>query len=513
MSDASAQRGTASPKDPKAGLVSVDWFPKPPPHKPEGPAGTLVRMAIGAAAGAVLFKLGHLAVAYAAWGITAVVGGVSLVSPKARDAIARGLAWFGRTVGNAVGSVLLTLAYLLVLTPARFVKRLSGADDLRLKDEKIPSYYEPCDPEEHKRKYAGAMFATEVVRPSRGGAVVWLVTLLVLLGIAEGILRWQGFGPEAVLYVSDARAGYYPAPDQKHDRYGGRVLVNHFGMRAPDVAADKPAGTFRILMLGDSTLWGGSYVDQDQLYARILEKKLNEVSGGRKVEVLNMGVNGWGPFHERGYVEAFGTFGADLVLVCLPHDDVDRDKYTLMSLPYFSAGNPPRLALEEVMMHTMWRYRRDRIALDRTWREAQRELGIREYDRLATFLRDGDSAVKPEDRIGPPPLTKIGPAEVFFEILPSKAMGMSTPPIDPEAAAVEADVVAKLKKALDARGVATHYPAGLFANKGKAQDLYHDEVHLHWLGHQIYADFLVERVTKDSTSYRSFRAQGAGNAQ
>ena len=46
----------------------------------------------------------------------------------------------------------IALAYVLFLTPARFVKSLSGADDLRLKDEKIPSYYEPCDPEEHKRK-------------------------------------------------------------------------------------------------------------------------------------------------------------------------------------------------------------------------------------------------------------------------------------------------------------------------------------------------------------------------
>jgi hypothetical protein len=476
--------------------------------------GTLVRMAIGAAAGAILWKLGHAYVAYAAWGITGVVGGVSLASPKAREAIAKGLAWFGTTVGNAVGNVLLTLVYLLVLTPARLVKSLSGSDDLRLRDEKIPSYYEPCDAEDHKRKYARAMFATEVVRPKRGGLVVWIATATVLLAIAEIILRWQGFGPEAVLYVSDARAGYFPAPDQKHDRYGGRVLVNHFGMRSSDVAAEKPAGTFRVLMLGDSTLWGGSYVDQDQIYAHLLEKKLGEISGG-KVEVLAMGVNGWGPFHERGFIDGHGNFGADLVLVCLPHDDLDRDKYTLLSLPYFTAGQPPRLALEEVLMHTMWRYRRDRIKLDREWRTTQRELGIREYERLALLLRDGDDGV-PKDpdaaSIGPAPLTKIGGSEVFFEILPSRTAGMATPSPDPETSDVEAEVVPRLRKALEARSIAAHYPAGLFIAKGKADDLYHDEVHLHWLGHRVYADFLAERVTKDSSSYRRWIAQRAGNA-
>ena len=515
MSDVSAKPGAATPKDPSSGVVSVDWFPKPAPPAPEGHVGTLVRVAIGAAAGGVLWTLGHANIAYAAWGITAVVGGISLASPRARGAIARGLAWFGRAVGNVVGNVLLTIAYVLVITPARLVKSLSGADDLRLSNEKIPSYYEPCDPEEHKRKYAHAMFATEVVRPSRGGLLVWLVTAVVLLGIAEGILRAKGFGPDAVLYVSDARAGYFPAPDQMRDRYGGRVHVNHFGMRAPDVTAEKPAGTFRILMLGDSTLWGGSYVDQDQLYARILEKKLNDASGGGKVEVLNMGVNGWGPFHKRGFVEGHGNFGADLALVCLPHDDVDRDKYTLMSLPYFSAGQPPRLALEEVMMHTMWRYRRDRVALGRAWRETQREMGIREYDRLALFLRDGDDGAPKDEgaaRVGPAPLTRIGGSEVFFEILPSQSAGMSTPPLDPESAVVETDVVARLKKALDAHGIPSHFPAGLFAGKGKAEDLYHDDVHLHWQGHQVYAAFLAERVTQDSRSYRSWIAKRAGRA-
>lgn len=505
MSDVSAQRRPTDDGDRSKPVVSIDWFPKPKAAAHAGVLGTLARTAIGGAAGLALFLLGHRTIAIVAWAVAGVVGVASLASPAARDAIARGLAWVGRAAGSAVGAVLLTLVYFLVLTPARIVKRLSGHDDLRLRDERLPSYYEPCDTAARKVRHARAMFATEALRPRRRGFVAALAAAAALLGLAEIVLRTQGFGPGAVLYTADARAGYYPTPNQKLDRYGGRVLVNSLGMRAPDYPLEKPAGKFRILMLGDSTLWGGSYVDQDQLYARILDRKLDEHTGGDHVEVLNMGVNGWGPFHERGYVEAFGTFGADLVMVCLPHDDVDRDRYTLISLPYFVEGHPPRFALEEVMMHTMWRYRRGRITLDAAWREQQRDLGIREYDRLAQLLLHGDPG---GERVGPPPRTEIGGAEVFFEILPSRGVGLGVE----QPSGVERDVVTRLGELLTARGVPVHYPAGLFRGRGAAGDLYHDEVHLHWQGHAVYAGFLFDQITKTSARFTAWMARRAGAA-
>jgi hypothetical protein len=422
--------------------------------------------------------------------------------PLARVAGRRGggLAWFGRAAGSVVGTVLLSLVYFLALTPARFFKRLTGQDDLRLRDERLPSYYEPCDAPERKVRHARDMFATEVLQPRRRSLVTLLLTVLVLLGIAEGILRAQGFGPSAVVYTVDPHAGYYPAPNQKVDRYGGRVHTNAFGMRAPDVSADKPEGKFRILMLGDSTLWGGSYIDQDQLYARILDRKLDEHAGGDHVEVLNMGVNGWGPFHERGYVETFGAFGADLVMVCLPHDDLDRDKYTLMSLPYFAEGSAPVLALEEVMMHGMWRYRRSRVTFDTRWREQQRELGYREYDRLATLLLTGDRG---PGAVGSPPKTKVGGAEVVFEILPSRTVGLGGEAMEDH----EPVVVDRMKKLLEPRGVPVRYPVGFFRGKGAVDDLYHDDCHLHWQGHAVYADYLFDQITKASPRFTAWMAQ------
>jgi hypothetical protein len=483
-------------------MTTVDWFPKPLPRAHTGAGGALVRIAVGGAAGGVLFGLGHPALAIAAWSLTGAIGGISLFSTRARRALAKALSWFGRMVGSAVGSALLTLVFVFGITPARLVKALSGSDDLRLRPARLPSYFEPCDPEERKVRYARTMFATETHQPKRGGLVVALVTLLALLGIAELVLRANGFGPGAIVYTPDARAGYYPAGNQKSDRYGGRVQTNRYGMRAPDFDDEKPADTFRIFMIGDSTLWGGSYVDQRDLYARLVERKLGALAQGvGRVEVLNMGVNGWGPFHKRGFVEEFGAFDADVALVCMPIDDLDRDKYTLASLPFFAKQHPPILALEEVAQHAAWRFSRERHPLDSEWFAAQRDLGLREYERLVLYLRDGDPR---GELTGPPPRTKVGGADVFVEILPSKTVGFGGPPGD-----IEGWSVRSLVERLAPHGIPVRYPAGLFAGKGRPDEVYHDDCHLHRAGHALYADYLVGEISSSARFKDWLAAKGA----
>jgi hypothetical protein len=459
-----------------------------------------MKMAVGAAIGGLLFAAGHRALAAAAWAGAAVLGSLALASPRWAAWLAAAFAAVGRAAGRLTSTVLLGALFLLVLTPVRWLRRLGGADDLRLRPSAARSFWLDSDAETHKRRYAGAMFATELRRPRRAALLPLLLGLAALLAIAEIVLRLHGFGPGAVVYVAHPRVGYYPAPHQLRARYGGRVETNRYGMRAPDFDEVKPAGTFRILMLGDSTLWGGSYVDQDRLYARILERRLNEAAGaGRRVEVLNMGVNGWGPFHESGFVETFGTFAADLVMVCLPADDVERERYGLMSLPYFQQGAPPWFGLEEVVMHTAWRYRRSRIGHDPGARDMQRMLGTREYERLLRMLRDGPAAAPSPEPV--PPARGIGDAEVFLQVLPSRSAGLGGPPLDGEQ-----QIVDELLLRARTLGVQADYPAGLFKDHGTADELYHDASHLQEGGHAVYAAFLAERVATRSARFKAWQA-------
>ena len=77
-------------------------------------------------------------------------------------------------------------------------------------------------------------------------------------------------------------------------KFGHRTLrTNRHGMRSDvDYAVEKPAGTVRIVGLGDSGMFGWN-VEQGEEYMAVLERLLNERQDGRRYEVLNLGVPGY----------------------------------------------------------------------------------------------------------------------------------------------------------------------------------------------------------------------------
>ncbi len=76
---------------------------------------------------------------------------------------------------------------------------------------------------------------------------------------------------------------------------GTTFRTNALGLRGPDLETRKPPGTLRVVVLGSSnTLAQG--VDDEDGYVRLLERWLAErVGSGRRVEVVNLSVSGYGP--------------------------------------------------------------------------------------------------------------------------------------------------------------------------------------------------------------------------
>lgn len=369
-------------------MQSVEWFRKPPvPKRGHEVLSAALKCAVGLAVGGLFFVRGHRGLAGVAAAVALVVFFASL-SGKGRAAIAKLFAFVGEWLGRIVGSVLLSAAFLLVLTPVRLMRRLAGADDLRLRPRKERSYWLACDPEEHKRRYAGAMFATEA-RTEAGGrrGVVVLVALALLVVGSEIGLRLYGYG-KPLGYESDPRVGYYPAPNQRTAWRGADIETNRHGMRAPERDVAKAAGVFRVLSLGTD---GGLHVAQEALYARVLEQALGEKLGGRApgpIEVWNVDVAGWGPASARGYVETFGTFEADAVVITLMPGALAQPLQTVLYTPYVPAHRPVRLALEEKLIDLLWQYRVERITSDSAYRATMRTLGVAECARLAMGLRE-----------------------------------------------------------------------------------------------------------------------------
>lgn len=369
-------------------MHSIDWFQKPRARSPEGGVlSAALKAAVGLGVGALFYVRGHAVPAAVAGGLAVLFFAVSL-SPKGRAALAKAFAVIGEWLGRVVGTVLLSVIFLFVLTPARALRRLAGADDLRLRDRGERSYWLPCDDEANKRRHAGAMFATEV-RAEAGGrrGIVMLALLGVLLVASEVGLRARGHGRPPV-YVSDPSTGYHLAPNVQTTWRGVRFQTNRFGMRAPDRDPEKAQGAFRVLALGTD---GGLRVEQDALFGRALERRLGEKAAGRApgaLEVWNADVAGWGPPSMHGYVDRFGTLGADVAVLVLVPGALEQPRQSLLYTPHFPADRPPRLALEETFLDLLWQYRSSRTPAEPEYTRTLREMGAAELGRLARELHE-----------------------------------------------------------------------------------------------------------------------------
>ncbi len=182
---------------------------------------------------------------------------------------------------------------------------------------------------------------------------VLLVAILSLVVFIEvGLRLFFGFG-KPLIYVEDRDIGYMLAPNQKTRRFGNRIEINQYSMRSTQIKVEREPDTFRILLLGDSIANGGWWTDQADILSarleRLLEPKLTN-NAFKQIEVLNASANSWCPRNELAYLQRFGTFNTQLLILLINTDDLFGTHPT--SLPVgrdrnYPSHKPP-LALIEV---------------------------------------------------------------------------------------------------------------------------------------------------------------------
>jgi lysophospholipase L1-like esterase len=106
---------------------------------------------------------------------------------------------------------------------------------------------------------------------------------------------------------------------------GTDVRINNAGMRAARDYAAKPEGTFRIVCLGDSFVFGMGGPEQDrfcdQLAAYYREHGIR--AGGRTIEALAVGLPGWTLVQEATYLASRLTdYDPDLIIVLSVANDI-----------------------------------------------------------------------------------------------------------------------------------------------------------------------------------------------
>lgn len=156
-----------------------------------------------------------------------------------------------------------------------------------------------------------------------------IVAALATLELGLRVFFPVPFAYEVNMYFdADPYVGYRYRPNSSWE-FNGHIetAANRFGQRDRDTTLAKPAGTYRILLIGDS-FTAGANVPDSLIYAQVLEDALNARSE-HQVEVVNAGTGGWEPFQYAQYYEHYGQqFDPDMVLIGL---FVGNDAYATMA--------------------------------------------------------------------------------------------------------------------------------------------------------------------------------------
>lgn len=167
-----------------------------------------------------------------------------------------------------------------------------------------------------------------------------ILPILILLVFSEIFLRsYMGLG-DPVLYQSSPLWGYRPQANQKVYRfYGSEIRINNLGLRADsdwDSSIDN-----KVLFLGNSVTYGGSYIDNDDLFSHQAVIGLEGYKGG------NAGVNGWGIGNIKSFIVDYQFLPSQIYISVLQEMDFYRGLSKLSGKPFWA--KKPLFAWQEII--------------------------------------------------------------------------------------------------------------------------------------------------------------------
>lgn len=157
-------------------------------------------------------------------------------------------------------------------------------------------------------------FMCKICRCVNKKRILWgIVTVLILCVIAELILRSVFGFCDALLYQPSNEYEYIAQPNQKHYRFFAHIRYNSYSQRNDELDSTR----VKVLGLGDSVIFGGTWMDQGSLASTLFSKETG-------MQMLNISCGSWGPDNCAAYLKEKGTFGAKaMILVCSSHDAYD----------------------------------------------------------------------------------------------------------------------------------------------------------------------------------------------
>lgn len=243
------------------------------------------------------------------------------------------------------------------------------------------------------RRPGAALSARAAARRCAALAGVVAATLL----LAEAALRL--FDPIGIGYyfetaryfdamVPDPDFGYLHAPSWQSVFQATRVSFNRHGLRWPEVDVEKRPGARRLLVVGDSVVFGWG-APQDSIFAARVQRAL--AARCPQWEVIAAGAGSWNTRNEVEFVRKRGLdFSPDALLLFIVSNDVTP-----------SAKGRAEVARERLLTQGPPRPRAERIA-GRVWAFAARRSYAAAAVRHLASTRSAGDALRARYRDGSP---------------------------------------------------------------------------------------------------------------
>lgn len=149
--------------------------------------------------------------------------------------------------------------------------------------------------------------------------VLGLALVATAVGTAELGLRFGlGLGDPPLARL-DPATEYELVPSARYRRWGNAIEVNSHGMRGRE-PGPPDSGERRVLLIGDSVVYGTNLLDQDETIGAQLERRLS--AAGCETLALPLAASSWGPENQRAALERTGVLGAGAAVILLSSHDL-----------------------------------------------------------------------------------------------------------------------------------------------------------------------------------------------
>ncbi len=178
-----------------------------------------------------------------------------------------------------------------------------------------------------------------------------IILFVLILFLVELFLKKKyGLG-NPILYKANPKYGYDVIPNQIKKRFNNSIIkINEIGSRTN---INNIEGNFTINFYGDSIVYGGSYIDNKELFTE--KVCINYAAkNNSKINCNNFGINAYGYNNIKNKIKHKGT--KDITILYLNGSGLIRNYSNLSSQPFFSDNlNSYFPAIEEVMLYYVYK--------------------------------------------------------------------------------------------------------------------------------------------------------------